>query len=77
MAPGCKTNGNIFGMFFGSFIKLWYVVCDYKNRLDEAILISTHNIHFPDEVKNTSLKCNETFVFLSYPKNFLGTQKSS
>ena len=29
-----------------------YVVCTYKNRLNEAILISTHNIHFQNKISN-------------------------
>ena len=39
--------------------------------LDEAILMSTHNIQFHDKIR----KFPKIFVFLSYWKNFVGTQK--
>ena len=35
----------------------------------------THNIHFNDKIRKCSLKYPLIFVFLSYRKNFLGTQK--
>ena len=34
------------GISFRSSIKQWYVVCTHKNRLDEAILMSSYSIHF-------------------------------
>ena len=48
-----------------------YVVCTHKNRLDEAILMSTNNIQFHDKIR----KLPVVFVFLSYRKNIVGTQK--
>ena len=39
--------------------------------LDEAILMSTHNIQFHNKIRKVPSK----FIFLSYWKNSLGTQK--
>ena len=39
-------------------------------RIDESILVSTHDIKFCDENR----KFLKVFVFLSYRKNFVGTQ---
>ena len=47
------------------------VECTHKNRLDEAILMSTHNIQIHDK---------KTFLNISYlelSKNFVGNQKTS
>ena len=41
-------------------------------RIDEAILMSTHNIQFHDKRRKNPL----IFVFLSYWKDFVGTEKS-
>ena len=38
--------------------------------LNDAILMSTHNIQFHDKIRK-----NHLFVFLSYWKNFVGTEK--
>ena len=51
MVPGQEVNGENLGKYFQSSIQLWYVVCTPKNRLDEAILMSTHNIHLHDETR--------------------------
>ena len=37
--------------------------------------MSTYNIHFLDKIGKQILNCPLIFVFLSCPKNFLGTQK--
>ena len=37
--------------------------------------MSTHNIHFHDKIRKKILLNPEIFVFFSYRKNFLGTQK--
>ena len=42
-----------------------------KYLLDKAILMRTHNIQFHDKIR----KFPKIFVFLSYWKNFIGTQK--
>ena len=42
-----------------------------SSRLDEAILMSTHNIQFHDKIR----KNHEIFVFLNYWENFVGTEK--
>ena len=48
---------------------VWSVLI--KNCLNEAILMSTHNIQFHDNIG----KFSYIFVSLSYWKNFVGTQK--
>ena len=42
--------------------------------IDEAILMSIYNIHFPYQ-KGENPKVSLNFVSLSRPKNFLGAQK--
>ena len=72
--PGQEANGDNLGVSFRSSVKYWYVECTNLNCLSEAVLIiSTHNIQFHDKIR----KFLKTFVFLSYQKNFLGTQKQS
>ena len=36
------------GCLFYLLLKYWYFECTYSNGLDDAILISTHNIYFHD-----------------------------
>ena len=40
-------------------------------RIASMILMSTHNLQFHDKIR----KFPQIFVFLSYRKNFVGTQK--
>ena len=49
--PGQEANGNNSAMSFWSFIKR-YDMCTHKSSLDDAILMSTHSIHFYDKVRN-------------------------
>ena len=40
MVPGQEANSNNLGDFFFDIL---YVECSHYNRLDEAIIMSTHN----------------------------------
>ena len=60
---------------FRSSVQYWYVECTQHNRLDKAIIISTHNIHVHDKNKKKKNEIAQLFVFFSYRKNSLGTQK--
>ena len=44
MTPGQEANGINLGISFRFSRKSWCVECTHKNRLDEAILMGTHNI---------------------------------
>ena len=61
--PGQEANDENLGEFF------FYLL--YNNGTHEAILMSTYNIQYHDKIRKLPL----TFVFLSYLKNFIGTQK--
>ena len=52
------------------FYTILYVEFTHQNCLDEAILLSTHNIQFHDK------KISINIVFLGYRKNFVGTHKN-
>ena len=69
--PDQEENGNDLGKSFRSSTQQWYVVCTYQNPLDEAILMRTHNIQFHDKIR----RFPQIFVFLSYRKSFIRTQK--
>ena len=45
----------------------------YSLESPGAILMSSHNVQFHDKIR----KFPEIFVFLSYRRNFKGTQKTS
>ena len=62
MGPDQEANS---GNFRDFFILFCYIIL-----LDEAILMSTHNIQFHDKI----LKYPYIFVFTSYRKNFVGTK---
>ena len=51
MAPGQEANGDNSEKPFRSSTEQWYVECAHKNRLSEAILMSTHNIQFHDKLR--------------------------
>ena len=42
MTPGQEAKGDNLGKSFRSFLRCRYVECIHKNRLDEAILMSTY-----------------------------------
>ena len=42
MTPGQEAKGDNLGESFRSFLRCRYVECIHKNRLDEAILMSTY-----------------------------------
>ena len=71
MAPVQEANSYIFGKSFRLSTQQLYVECTHKNRLDEAILMSTHNIQFHDKIRKKSLNIR----FMSFWKNFVGTEK--
>ena len=74
MMPGKEANSDILGIcFFFVFYTILYVECTHKNILDEVILMSTHNMQFRDKI--IIEKKHYILVFLSYRKNFVGTQK--
>ena len=43
--------------------------------LDDAILMSKHNMHFHDKIRQQIPKISLRIFFLDYRKNFVGTQK--
>ena len=49
--------------------------CTYRNHIDEAILMITHNIYFYDKIRKFLCYIPKYSVFLNYWENFLGTQK--
>ena len=55
MAPVQEANSDNLGKSFRFSIQRLYVECTHKNRLDEAILMSTHNIQFHDKIRKKSL----------------------
>ena len=71
MAPVQEANSNNLEKSFQFSTQWLYVECTQKNHFDEAILMSTHNIQFHDKIR----KNPEIFVFLSYWKDFVGTEK--
>ena len=50
MAPGQEANIDNLGNICRFATQLLYVECTHQNRLDEAILMSTHSIQFLDEI---------------------------
>ena len=46
MVPVQEANCDNLGNFFRFSTQWLYVECTHLNRLDEAILMSTHNIQF-------------------------------
>ena len=48
MVPGQEANSDNLVKYFRVSTQQLYVVCTHLNRLDEAILMSTHNIQFHD-----------------------------
>ena len=58
MAPGQEANSD----FFRFSTQELYVECSHYNRLDEAILISRHNIQFRDKIRKFPI----IFVCMSY-----------
>ena len=71
MAPIQETNSDNLGNFFRFSTQWLYVECTHKNRLDEAILMSTLNIQFHDKKRKNPY----IFASLSYWKDFIGTEK--
>ena len=51
MAPVQKTNSDNLGKSFQFSTQWLYVECTHLNCLDEAILMSTHNIQFHDKIR--------------------------
>ena len=71
MAPVQEANSDNLGKSFRFSTQRLYVECIHYIRLNKAILMSTHNIQFHDKIR----KNPQIFVFLSYWKNFVGTEK--
>ena len=61
MAPVQQANSDNLGKFFRFSTQRLYVECAYKNRLDQAILMSTHNIQFHDKTNICFLELMEEF----------------
>ena len=55
MAPFQEANSDNLGKSFQFSKQRLYVECIYWNRLDEAILMSTHNIQFHDKIRKKIL----------------------
>ena len=55
------------------FYKILCVECTHQNHIDEAILMSTHSIHFHDKIGNIP-KIYLNICFLELWENFLETQ---
>ena len=55
MAPVQEANRDNFGKSFRFSTQRLFVECTHLNRLDEAILMSTHNIQFHDKIRKKSL----------------------
>ena len=53
--------GSIIGIYFRFSLTRRYFVCSHENRLDEAILMRTHNISFSIKKKKK--------ITLNYPKS--------
>ena len=70
MVPSQEANGDNLGIIFFDFLHNNCRVYSLESP-HEAILTSTHNIRFYDKIRKFPL----IFVFLSYRKNFVGTQK--
>ena len=52
MVPGQEANSDNLGNFFSILYTIFfYVECTHSNRLNEAILMSTHNIQFHDKIR--------------------------
>ena len=51
MAPGQEANSDNLVKSFRFSTQYLYVDCTHKNRLDEAILMSTYNIQFRVKVR--------------------------
>ena len=54
-----------------------YIECINLNRIDEAILMSTHNVNFISYKKRKFLKYLRVIYFLSYRKNLIDIQTKS
>ena len=51
MVPGQEANNDSLGNSFLVSTQYLYVVYTHKNRLDEAIIMSTHNQQFLDKIR--------------------------
>ena len=51
MAPVQEANSDYFGKYFRLSTQRLYVECTHLNRLDEVVLMSTHNIQFHDKIR--------------------------
>ena len=51
MAPVQEANNDNLGNSFQFSTKGLYVKCTHQNCLNEAILMSTHNIQFHDKIR--------------------------
>ena len=51
MMPGQEAKDDKLEKSFRSSRYQWYFECTHQNRLSEAILMSTHNIQFHDEIR--------------------------
>ena len=56
MAPIQEANSDNLGKSFRFSTQLLYVECTHWNRLDEAILMRTHNIQFHDKIRKKKPK---------------------
>ena len=54
MAPVQEANNDNLGKSFRFSTQCLYVKCTHKNRLDEPILMSTHNIQFHDKIRKNN-----------------------
>ena len=55
MAPVQEANSDNLGKSFRFSTQRLYVECTHLNHLNEAILMSTHNIQFHDKIRKKKL----------------------
>ena len=72
-APVQEANSDNFRKSFRFSTQWLYVECTHENRLDEAILTSTHNIKFHDKIRKKSLN----ICFLELVEGFCRDWKTS
>ena len=51
MVPSPEVNGDNLGIFLFNFLYNNCMEYTHKNHLDEAFLMSTHNIQFHDKIR--------------------------
>ena len=71
MAPGQEADNENLGKTFRFSTQKLYGECTHFNRLDDVILMNTHNLRLYDKSKKISLN----ICFLGLSEEFVGTQK--